>query len=1121
MAKMMKRLIAMAITVSMFTSVIAMPISAAEEESPNSTVTVEIKNENGDVIGTMTSTTDTKVEETDSTYSESTKTDSEWNTSDTTENIGDPQQTDENTTQQTDVTTTVEKNGEETTEDKVTVDGDGNITETGSTVGSETTETTITTDTTTTTEGAELEEPKVEGPTTTEEDKVEFGEEGDLISDGSSDWTPDTDKDEEGKWEAVDGTASETEGEKKDQHLVGDALSNGDVKLEMTAPGEGETETTDSEKVVIKLEDVIPEAKEGETVEAIKDDAGNIIGYKIIKYSDAKANEDNSDAIVEDTASGEGPKKDGEATVEVDVEYLKPQGYQEGTKEGTNEDGSTYTEKTESLEDGTGFKVTTTVIQNEASDAVIAPESTPGTDKFVNTPVIPEDAVWQSEDKTSYIQLPKKPEASESTDANGVKTVVSVEELKDELSGSVIGYKKTVTVTDAEGKLLSRESESQYGTITKFNTTVTKDPETKQTITVTEATVKGLKSVQKYIETVMGYQEESFTRVGEEDAYQLIDTAEGLVFWYNGKMYKVENNSTLEENRDILDSSKIDTTKAEDDDLRWQGDKVAYNDNGTLNSIEGYYSAQEFGSFNGNYKNWTFVGYGLFSDFAAEKTDGETHRTSQFAVKKDGEVRYLYCVEVGVHLDNRDTFGDPYIADQVGQNSENISWKGNSDKTVAASGTIGQLRSVCLNGFWGTEEGLGSLEAVKDLMRREAEAMERAAKTDAEKAEAQKMREYADKLTAGMALTATQVAIWEFGASEAGGFGGEDYNFVKQYVGYKNNGSTNKYKEADASDAEIIVALRDLLVDLAKDPDGEGLSEVIDEKSITDSSITLTSKATNEDGTAKKENGKNVYNGNLGFTLDVSTSSINGDLKLVVKQGNKTVGTYRLAGDDKTDLTDIIYKKIYPDANGTYILEDVELIEGVKIDLALTGTQHLDDGIYVFNDAVGGKNKQDLVGLSTLEQDVNLTFSMEFNVVDPALEHTEKTWEESKTDKNAFTKDKYYHSDTYGTNTTKQVTVTTKLLGTVTQVDSTTQSTIQLKDWETYYSNYIPGEGGGHPGVFTMGHGPIPGDDVVILDEEVPLAAAPKTGDFTAALVLISLCSACGLIVINRKRGMI
>lgn len=1175
MAKMMKRLIAAAITASMLTSVVAVPVFASEEEGGSTppSVTVQIKNESGDVIGTMTSTTDKQTSGGTST----TVTDNKWNTSETTNKPGESQSTGENTTQRDDTSTTVEKDGQETITENVVKDSNG-TTESGSAIGSETTTTTITTTTTTTKENIEVEDAVVETKPGQPDDQ--YGEEGSFIPGNgeggatSSDWEATGDV-VGGQWETVEGSEQTTTEETVPQELVKDALvedqTEGGVKLEFKESNG----YSDSKNITIKIEDVMPKQEdlpEGSVVEPVTDEeTGKVIGYKITTYTNETTGE--AGEIVEDANSGEGKNLD-QTKTETSIVYLEKGKYGTDDYENKDKNGNLVSSKvTTELEDGTGYKITETVVKNEDIQDGESTENTEGKDKFVNKPTLPEGAKWADENETSYVQLPKKPEASETVGEDGKKTVVSWEEVIDENTSAVIGYKTTTTVTDKDGKLISRESETEYGTITSFNTSVQTDPETKQTTTVTETYVQGLKQIATYIEKVKGYQETTSTKVGNEEAYTLVETADGkMVFMYQGKMYEVAggndlavstdyasggtngavniNNFVIVRDKDgnlkqipVTDvrstSGKLSDTDvlAEDNDLRIYGEKV------DGESVTDYYSNQVIGDGtkkpgdahsasdeNTEDEKWALIGYGLFSDFAAlEKgNNNKVHQTKMFTLERvnaDGttEYQYVYCVEMGV-----ETLGQRYYgSENYTNNNKNISWN-DSDE---ADGTIGELRSVCLNGFWGTEDGLGSLEAVKDLMRRNGLADE------------------ADLLTAGMAVTATQAAIWEFGANAEGKFGGEDYDFVELFnrdggnKGFEPEKPTdckeddpkyqeylkalNEYNEYKAKENAIIV-LRDLLVDLAKSEVNEkgesaGLAEAIDKTDITDSSITLNNKVTEKNGDGesvvrKDSNGNELYNADLGFTLDVSTSSINGDLKVTVKQGGQPIGYYRLAGDDKNDgfskTLGEFFGKIYPDENGTYTLAGLELAEGVKIDLQLTGTQHLDDGVYLFDN----RSYQDFVGLAKLENEINLTFSMEFSTSDNnKLNHTEKEWNESKTDTQAFERENYYYKETFGTKTTENVTVTTKVFGTVTQADTTTQTTEELREWEIYYEEFTPVEEGGF---FTL----IRNNEeapAVIIDEQVPLARAPKTGDASVALVMVMFFATCGLVYINRKRELV
>jgi len=44
-------------------------------------------------------------------------------------------------------------------------------------------------------------------------------------------------------------------------------------------------------------------------------------------------------------------------------------------------------------------------------------------------------------------------------------------------------------------------------------------------------------------------------------------------------------------------------------------------------------------------------------------------------------------------------------------------------------------------------------------------------------------------------------------------------------------------------------------------------------------------------------------------------------------------------------------------------------------------------------------------------------------------------------------------------------------------------------------------------------------NELVILDEDVPLAAAPQTGDNSIVYVLMSLISLCGIVLLSKKRS--
>ena len=1112
MKKTMRRMTALLMVLSLCTGILVLPVAAEENparnpEEPNATVTVEIRDRSGDVIGEKTITTTTTpsgtttTEQTTTTDPSGATTTTEQTTSTTTTPSGTVvgESTTESTTQVTtsetetdgmltetekqwsseeiwydpDVEKEIDENTSQTIEGntQTTVEGssgqedhvqpDGKETHySGSETGTETTVITDTTTITTTTEN-DLLDSQTENPDVVPE--FEEGKYDDPAVQDQSEWVRDPDNDvTDTTWETIPGTETENT-TTQTQEVIPDPLAGStDVTLQMTPGG------TDTEKAKLPgadaLRAVIPQegTQSDGSVVTYNYENGILVGYTVTRYS--------SEATQIDDDIVEGETSEMELVSRTEDVYVLPQGYTVGTETSSiqSRDGNTTVDTqvvTTQLEDGSGYRIVTTEVVTTGTDSIQDPldditGSSP--DDFYSTPIIPRNAVWVSEEGDTYIQLPGKPENSTTTDDEGNTTTVTVEEIKDSVTGVVIGYKSTTTVTDSDGRLKSRSSTTEYGSITTFSTVVERDPDTKQVTTVTEQIVKGLQDTQTFTSTTSGTRDINTTRVGQEDIYQIVETQDGLVFLYEGKMYQIVDNSYNTSSQSVMNDGRVDVNsfingsgEAAANDLRIDGQGYG-----------NYYTGSDFGKSIGT--SWTLSGYGLYSDLQVKETDGETHTTRHFELQRNNngtiETIYVYCVEMGTNI----AYGSNYGAREYKDSGDsNVPWKG-------ATGTIGQLRSVALNGYWGTENGLGSLEAVKDLMRRNGV-------------------EGWEELTPGMAITATQVAIWEFGTKTSGQFGGYDengnaYGAASGYEFIYMDGTTSGI---DDDKMKIVEDLRDLLVRLAYDAE-QGVAEEIDGSDITGGAITLKERV------SEGEDGRDVYNTDLSFTLDVSTSSLNGDMIVTVVVDGEEVGYARLAGNETPSLLDslINWGKIYPDENGTYTISDVELTEGVKVDLQLTGTQHLDDGVYIFESGTW----QDFVGLSTLERNVDVTVSMEFNVTEPemTLEHTQKQWNELKTHKEAYVRTNTLGNSRIGVQTDTTVTVTTDLYGTRTQTDVITTVKKAQRDWESYYSYTLTEE--------------------VANDKEVDPADPPKTGDTTLILALVSLFSAGGMVMLNRKK---
>ena len=1107
MKTMMRRLTALVMVLSFCTGILVLP-AAAEEAQPQettTTVTVEITGSSGEVIGEKTTTTttvesgSTTTETTKTTTTDTTGTVTGEGTSSTTTQVETTQtetggsQTDtektwestqteygpvteaapdENTTQKTegDTQTVVEGSSEKQDHVEPTDEGTHYF---GSETGQETT-TVTDTSTTTTTKTNQILSSETEDTKTTKSGYQEY-----------HDWINTYLLDKYGNWkksgayihdpkgfQKIDGSESDPVNTEKEEDLVEDPLAKTDVKLEMDAPtGNKEYTESDKEIVIVNLIDLIP--PESDTVKHVYEN-GVLVGYITYSNEQISPESDNNPIIPDDT-----PKTDADYTPvgEVSVTKVKPA---EPIPNTSDDDHITIDTQITELDNNCGYhvvetKVITTDYMGEGMDPLSGDQN-----DFVIPPVIPEDAIPYS--SNSYIQLPKRSDESETTDSNGNTTKVTVEELRDE-NDNLIGFKTTTRVADKDGNLISNESTSEYGSITTFKSTTTLDPKTNEVTIVTESVIMGLLAIQEYEAQTKGNKDIRSTRDADQDIYQIInpketyqmvETEDGLIFLYQGKLYRVLDESTNDSSRDVINRDTVSLNSFIDG----AGEGAANDLRTSKDSSTGYYTGGTKGyNVDGA---WTLTGHGLFSDLEVKEINGNEHTTKQFEIQKENadgtiEKRFVYCVEMGTDLsfsDGSDYGVKDYYTDRGADGENDPPW-------TDATGTIAQLRSVALNGFWGTEEGLGSLQAVKDLMRRNGV-------------------EGWEELTPGMAVTATQVAIWEFGAKNSGQFGGYDENGnpyldssgdpLNAQNGYEFIYRDNGTDGIDADKMEIVEALRDLLVRLAYDEE-EGKTEEIDGSDVVGGAITLKNKIS--DG----ENDADVYNTDISFTLDVSTSSLNGDLIVDVQVGGESVGRARLAGND--DMPTLFnFGRIYPvkdeDGNYVYTIEDVELAAGVVVDLRLTGTQHLDDGIYIFENATW----QDFIGLSTLERDVDMTISMEFRVEDPQIVQTEQSWEESKTDKEGYVRTDLFHKERNGTETTENMTVTTAVYGTTVQSDVTTTVTKVEREWEKYYDYTVPDPD----------------------DSEKDPADPPKTGDTTLILALVSLFSGTGLVVLNGKK---
>ena len=267
-----------------------------------------------------------------------------------------------------------------------------------------------------------------------------------------------------------------------------------------------------------------------------------------------------------------------------------------------------------------------------------------------------------------------------------------------------------------------------------------------------------------------------------------------------------------------------------------------------------------------------------------EGSDGGTYQPHQFVLlDKYGNRHYVYCADFQVGP-KKDT---TYVMTRV--EDGNYWSKNNAENDAIAD----HIEAIAKYGYWGTEKGTGSLEAVKQMMK---DAINAGQITTIEEKDV-------DKLTDGMALTATQAAIWSYATS--GKKINVDDPFGKYYTGtgfLKDTDNGNPFTEEEEA---VALALYNYL---------RSQSEKADHQEITANSIKETSITVRE--LNKDEHGKPVvistddptntqyeYKTDISFVLDIAPSKINGDLlvKIYKADSEEVIGTWRLAGDDEDD----------------------------------------------------------------------------------------------------------------------------------------------------------------------------------------------------------------------------
>lgn len=520
----------------------------------------------------------------------------------------------------------------------------------------------------------------------------------------------------------------------------------------------------------------------------------------------------------------------------------------------------------------------------------------------------------------------------------------------------------------------------------------------------------------------------------------------------------------------------------------------------------------------------------------SERTDG-SWQPHQFIIYDDeGTAHYVYCADFETSPVSGASYTKEVIDGKtVGQWSDNVE----VNKDIAQ-----HVQAIALNGYWGTENGTGSLDAVKQMMK------EAIANREIEGITAEDVERL---LTDGLALTATQAAIWSY-ATKGGTINTEDPFGNYNLNGNKISTDSAEYTTYVSVDAEkVALALYNYLRGLSVESYTVDEEDYIDADSIVSSSITVKELVYDNDGNPVlgKEDTDNtntnyVYNTDVSFVLNMEPSKLNGDLLVTIKKEDGTeIGTYRLA-DAAIDGGEGNFTRSSTDNQTTYTIKDIQLDEHVKITLSLTGTQLIDKSAYLITavDASGTPNaslSQTFVGVEDQTRNVNVSFDLTFNVREPQV----KLVGESTTTSSTTTTEYQKEQTATGTWTTQKDEVVMTVTSEMSYVNTSNTK------------NYTPGNGGGNGGGTTPDPTPDPDDDdggdeettdipdpgvaltnisatevpladlpdmevplADIPDEDVPLATIPRTGDYSTLWMIIMLLSGLGLagIMLTEKR---
>ncbi len=596
-------------------------------------------------------------------------------------------------------------------------------------------------------------------------------------------------------------------------------------------------------------------------------------------------------------------------------------------------DDNTYT-KTVTKPDGTVTVETVTLEKDEQGRVTGYTRTTETTGSVTDEtvkPEVPDQATVGKDGDTTYsFELPEKPEITTPVQRDEAGKPVSGEEVLPliDTSGNVIGYTK-VTYTEGTPSYSDPVLGAYYATTTKIETL----ENGLQKITTTKTRVTDTKVL--------------------EEALSVSDRKWSLSGWME-EVSEGENNGKLSYNTPQPAQGKFDKMRDWQDNL------------GVLLEPA---SPDSSSPSSGELK---YVGYGLYSNILLGYWSGnEFNRANyvhQFKLEDAaGRKYYAYCADwsTGAVMSTKYELVNVLDASYI------------KDKTARE-----HLQAIAENGYWGTNEGIGSLEKVRELVG----------------------EEYRSAINDGIALAVTQAALWKYGNQDPNlKFGGNNMNgHGDDSQRYETNELLEYFynknmviQELTEPQRKAAVALYNALIRMMPDST-DPVTDIITKEDIKNATIRVNEKTETGD----------KYKTDLSFTLSVDKDRINGDITLTIyDQGGNPIASRNLK--DAPTGTD-------PETGEPiYTINGLEIAANTQVRMNLSGKQTLKGGAYLFRSDVdkdGKPKSQTFIGLvnGTSTRDLDLNVTLGFRVAEPTIEPAARA---SSRDKHTVTWTASYHTE--------------------------------------------------------------------------------------------------------------